>query len=417
MIVHIETHHVRTPEAARDLLSGALPLTFQLRDRKAAYPWMESTLKQLGYENLRKKERGWIKRYLEMVTGLSRAQVTRLVKQFCDTGHVRDGRGVPANAYRRRFIEEDVILLAWVDELHGTLSGPATRKLFERAYFVFGDKRFERLATISSSHIYNLRRSLGYRRRRRVVKKTVPRRIAIGERRKPHPAGKPGYLRIDTVHQGDSDGKKGVYYLNAVDEVTQMEVACCVAGISERFLMPALEYMLDAFPFPIRGFHSDNGSEYVNCPVAELLSKLNIEFTKSRARRTNDNALVESKNGSVIRKCFGHGHIPAEYAEALNAFSTNELEEYINFHKPCWFAEEHQDAKGKIRKRYRYENMMTPYEKLKSLPDAASYLKPGVTFEKLDALARRQNDQEAAERMNKARAALFASLTPSRRSA
>jgi transposase InsO family protein len=51
--------------------------------------------------------------------------------------------------------------------------------------------------------------------------------------------------------------------------------------------------LLDAFPFVIKGFHSDNGSEYINKRVAKLLEKLLIEFTKSRARHTNDNALAE----------------------------------------------------------------------------------------------------------------------------
>jgi transposase InsO family protein len=75
-----------------------------------------------------------------------------------------------------------------------------------------------------------------------------------------------------------------------------------VERISEAFLLPTLDLVLDAFPFVIRGFHSDNGSEYVNKTVAGLLNKLLIEFTKSRARRTNDNALVEEKNGAVVRK-------------------------------------------------------------------------------------------------------------------
>ena len=135
------------------------------------------------------------------------------------------------------------------------------------------------------------------------------------ERRKPCPYGQPGYLRIDSVHQGVLDGRKGLYHINAVDAVTQMEVAACVEKISERFLIPALEQMFEFLPFVILGFHSDNGSEYVNKTVAKLLKKLHVEFTKSRARHSNDNALVECKNGHVIRKQFGHAHIPQHYAD------------------------------------------------------------------------------------------------------
>ena len=109
----------------------------------------------------------------------------------------------------------------------------------------------------------------------------------------------PGFLRVDTVHQGDRDGVKGVHIVNLVDEVTQYEYVGVVRGISERFLIPALEALLLMFPFPVLGFHADNGSEYINHRMVGLLQKLRVgEFTKSRARRSNDNAPVEGKNAS-----------------------------------------------------------------------------------------------------------------------
>lgn len=112
------------------------------------------------------------------------------------------------------------------------------------------------------------------------------------------------------VHQDDQDKQKGVYRINAVEEVAQFEVACTVERISEQYLMSATSQLLECFPFVIKGFCSDNGSEYINYKVAALLQKLLIKFTKSRSRQINDNALVESKNGSVIRKLFGYSHIP-----------------------------------------------------------------------------------------------------------
>ena len=126
---------------------------------------------------------------------------------------------------------------------------------------------------------------------------------------------------MDTVHQGDLDGKKGVYHLNAVDEVTQFEIVCSVEKISERYLIPVLSALLEQFPFVILGFHADNGSEYINRHVAQLLNKLLIGLTKSRARQTNDNALVESKNGAIVRKHLGYGHIPQRFAPLINAFN------------------------------------------------------------------------------------------------
>ena len=139
--------------------------------------------------------------------------------------------------------------------------------------------------------------------------------MTIGERRRPDPQGQPGYLRVDTVHQGDRPGAKGVYHINAVDEVTQWQIVAATARISEAWLEPVLAALLRQFPFRIRGFHSDNGSEFINATVAKLLDKLLIEQTKSRPRKSGDNGLVETKNGAVIRKHIGFGHIQAAAAE------------------------------------------------------------------------------------------------------
>ena len=233
-------------------------------------------------------------------------------------------------------------------------------------------------------------------------------RIAIGERRRPTPNNRPGYLRVDSVHQGDFDGIKGIYLINAVDQVTQFEVVCAVEKISERFLLPVLEALINAFPFHITGFHSDNGSEYINHRVAALLNKLNVtEFTKSRARQTNDNALVESKNGSVVRKHLGYGHVPGRFALAVNDFTFNVLAPYLNFHRPCFFPETFIDDKGRQRKRYPYAALMTPFEKLCSIPTSADFLKPGVTLESLNALALNTSDNDAARHFNQARESFF----------
>ena len=168
---------------------------------------------------------------------------------------------------------------------------------------------------------------------------------------------------------------------------------------------------MQSFPFVIRGFHSDNGSEYINHQVAKLLNKLLIEEqTKSRSRHSNDNAQAESKNGSIVRKHLGYSHIPQRFAPLVNAFCRDHLNPYVNFHRPCLFAETITDAKGRQRKRYPYKLMMTPYEKLKSLPKAEQFLKPAITFQQLDAQASAESDDDAAQRMNDARAILFKTI-------
>jgi len=411
MIVTLKTQRLQTLEQIEAFLEGSQPLGFEPPQRSAAYEFIAQNLRRFGYARLGRAQKGVLRRYLCKVTATSRAQMTRLIAQFTRTGRIQDHRGPPARPFVRRYTREDIVRLAELDALHGTLSGPATRKLCERAWQVFADPRFERLAGLSNGHLYNLRHSPTYLRRRGSVNKTRPVNIAIAERRKPRPEGRPGFLRVDSVHQGDLNGIKGLYHINLVDEVTQFQFVGSLERISERFLVPVLEALIEAFPFTVLGFHADNGSEYINRKVARLLSKLHVqEFTKSRARRTNDNALVESKNGSVVRKHLGYAHIPGRFAQQVNEFTQKLLSPYLNFHRPCLFPTEFIDAKGRVRKRYRYEDLMTPYDKLKSLPDASLFLKPGITFEQLDEQALEISDNDAARRLNQARDQLFRSI-------
>lgn len=388
-------------------MEGNLAVTFSAPSGPAQRQWIAQTLHRFGFRSRGRADRGLLLAFLRKVTGVSRAQMTRLVAQWRQSGTLPDRRGPPAAPFTRRYTDADVAALVALDRLHGQLSGPATRKLAERAFHVFGEARYERLASISVAHLYNLRRSAGYQRQRGQIQPTRSTQIPIGQRRRPRPNGQPGFLRVDSVHQGDFDGIKGIYLINLVDAVTQYEAVFAVSRISETFLLPTLNTALATFPFIVRGFHTDNGSEYINHHVARLLDKLNIEFTKCRARRSNDNALVESKNASVIRKHLGYSHIPEQFATQVNVFTTQVLTPYINFHRPCFFPEITLDDKGRQRRRYPYQAMNTPYEKLKSLPDAARHLRPGITFQQLDQEALAMTDSQAAERLNQARKTLF----------
>lgn len=344
------------------------------------YSWLAKTLKHTGYFNLRKKDKAPVQEYMLKMTGYSRQHLTKLIAQYRQNKWIGK-KYSKRNCFTKVYSRKDIVLLAITDEQHGTLSGGITKKLCERAYLVYGDLAYSRLAKISVSHIYNLRPSKTYKSKRFVFEKTNPTTVKIGERKKPFPNNQPGYLRVDTVHQGDKDGEKGVYHINAVDEVTQLEVVSSVEKISENWLIPVLENIIETFPFKIINFHADNGSEYINHVVVKLLKKLNVTLTKTRSRHSNDNALAESKNGSIIRKHLGYMHIPQKWAPKMNNFNKNYLNPYINFHRPCYFPEIKTDAKGKEKKIYPYKTMMTPYDKLKSLPNAKQYLKTGVTFE------------------------------------
>src|SRR3972149_6204380 len=302
---------VTTVAQLTDFLSGTQAVAFTvLSDKDARYRWIQGELVRFRHLACTRRDKGVVIRYLMKASASPRQQLTRLIRHYRQTGTLQRRQRTVAG-FVRKYTSADIRLLAAMDERHDMPCGTAIKNLRARAYAVFGQTEYERLATISVSHLYNLRKSVPYTRQRRHFEKTRPTRSAIGERRRPQPLGQPGYIRLDTVHQGDLDGKKGVYHINAVDEVTQFEVVCTVEKISERYLLPALEQLLDTFPFQVLGFHSDNGSEYINKTVAALLEKLRVEFTKSRSRQSNDNALAESKNGGGGGKLFVYTITPS----------------------------------------------------------------------------------------------------------
>jgi transposase InsO family protein len=412
MVIDMNEQKLSTVAQLRAFLEGTQAVRFEVLkgDDERRYVFITEVVKRLRYPRLNRPDKGVVMRYLEHTTGYSRQHLTRLVGRAVHGQVLVKRYAAPKNGFPRKFTVHDVALLAELDALHGTLSGPATKCLLQRAVVCFGDTRYARLATISVTHLYNLRQAHGYAVHRRHWTKTRGHNVPIGVRRPPAPQGRPGFIRIDSVHQGDQDGVKGLYHINAVDCVTQFEIVATCERLSEAFLLPVIATMLDSFPFQILGFHADNGSEYINHTVAEMLDKLRVEFTKSRPRRSNDNGLAETKNGAIVRKHLGYSHIPQHFAHDVNAFCRDFLNPYINFHRPCFFPESVTDAKGKTRKRYRFEDMSTPYEKLKSLPDAATFLKPGMTFDTLDRLATAVSDNHAAHQLNEARKALFLSI-------
>lgn len=400
-------------EQMGEFLQGSRRMEFKPEGQAEVYGLIERVLSHCHYSKLGKLERGVVRAYLIKLTDLSRAQATRLIGRWNQS---REVRPLPSRrpSFPRRYRPCDVALLARVDAAHEDLSGPAIRRILQREYRVYHKPEFERLAGLSVSHLYNLRHSESYRRRRVRVEPTRGTAVSIAERRKPDPRGRPGYLRVDTVHQGQQDGKPGPYHINSVDSVTQWEVLGCCPAISENFLIPVLEEMLAQYPFPILGFHCDNGSEYINYRVAEMLTKLLAEFTKSRPCRSTDNALVEGKNGAVVRKHMGYGLIGSEWAGRIHSFCSAHLNLYLNYHRPCGFATVEVNARGKRRRHYKPDDYRTPYEKLISLPKWKSFLKPGVTAQALHRLATEHSDTEAALLMQSAKLALLSAARSSR---
>jgi hypothetical protein len=408
MIINMNDAKLGTIEEVKSFIKLSQNVSFKGSSRQEKYDWISEVWQRFKYRILKKKDKSIVKTYLLRMTGFSDAQITRLIKKKNDRGLIKVESSKEKTFFPTVYTNDDILLIGETDLHHSCLSGPATKAIFKRE-FIFGNEAFVRLKDISVSHLYNLRKSFKYLKKvGKNLTKTTPIRINIGKRKKPEPNGKPGYIRVDTVHQGDLGKVKGVYHINLVDEVTQWEIVGSVESISENFLIPILEAAIQQFPFIIIEFHSDNGSEYINYMVAKLLNKLLIDQTKSRARHTNDNALVESKNGSVIRKHMGCIHIPQKFASVINQFYNHHFNSYLNYHRPCGFATTITDKKGKQKKVYK--TYLTPYEKLKTIPNFETYLKETITPKDLEEIAKKKSDNECAKDMQEAKLSLFKSF-------
>lgn len=382
---------------------------FKSSNKKEAYAWIDKTLSKFKYLKETKKNKGVIKKYIINMTGYSGDNIDKLIARKRKTKKVFLKKRTQ-NKFETFYTREDIALLAKVVNAYQGQNGCAIKKVLFDMSNVYEDERFGRLSHISTSHIYNLKKKEVYKKHSLIYTKTNPVSVDIGERTKPKPKGVPGYLRVDSVHQGDLEKIKGVYYIHFVDEVTQWDIVVAVERISEYFLERALLEAFDQFPFGVINFHSDNGSEYINKVVSRLLKEAFIRQTKSRARHSNDNALVEGKNASTLRKQVGHTHIPQKFAPLINRFCADHLNPFLNFHRPCGFATDEIDNKGKIRKKYKEGDYKTPVDKLLSIPNVEKYLKNDVTIDKLKKKKLQQNHFDFAEKVSKARIKLFTEI-------
>lgn len=380
---------------------------FKSLSQEEAYSWIRNLLRKVKYKRLNKRNKGEVLKYLETFTGYSYEWVKELCRAYSQNKLYKK-KYERKNGFVKRYTKEDKAVLYETRKLHNDLSGKAIKKIMEDEYVIFHHEEFLTIKEISVSYLYKLLGRKGERAKSTKFYGTRPVNLALGKRAPLTLDGRPGHINVDTVHQGDKDGEKGIYHINMVDSLTQFEFVGSVGAISERYLKPLLEAMLEQFPFVIVEFHADNGSEYINKIIAGLLNKLNIALLKSRPKQTTDNAQVESKNGSIIRKHMGYIHIEKQYAPLVNSFYDAFFNEYLNYHRPCGYATEIMNKKGKVKKVY--NTYLTPYQKLKAIdPDGLS-LKQGITYDILDTIQNKMGHNEAAKFVNKEKLKLFKNI-------
>lgn len=397
MEITMDDSRINNITQIKEFLKGSQGFDFSLRKAKIEekYKFIDKVIDRLKYGKLSKKDKKVVLYYLKKITGYKKRQLLRLVSQAV-VGELKRKPYKKLHPHRI-YTSLDIKLLEKTDELHLRLSEGATKEILRREFEIFHHQNYQTISHISHSHITNLRHHQLYNNH--WVNHTKAKTIPIGITQPPENYGKPGSIRVDTVHQRE------IYHINSVDEITQWEIVVCVPQISERCMVSALEDLINQYPFIIFNFHSDRGGETINYQVSSLLHRLLIKQTKSRSYHSNDNALIETKNGSIIRKNMGWRHINQNMVDKINNYYKNYFNPYLNFHRPCAFPTITVDEKG--RKKRVYHTYLTPYDALKRITGAKKFLKPGQTFEKLDKIAYQYSDNEFAQILREEERRLF----------
>ncbi|EKD94613.1 MAG: integrase catalytic subunit [uncultured bacterium] len=394
----MDFNHLKCLDDLKAFIEGSKRFVIKAKTIEDRYLMIEKLIDKFNYLRLSKKDKHIVLKTLKILTGYKKSQLHHLIDMVV-VGSLSKKPYHRINIHRT-YTGYDIGLLEETDELHYRLSAAATHEILRREYEIFGNNKYQNISHVSVSHINNLRSMDKYKVK--YLHHTQARLVPIGETTKPEPNGNPGSIRIDTVFQSD------ICHINSVDEITQWEVIICVPQITERYLLPALEILLEEYPFIVFNFHSDRGGEYINYLVSHLLNKLLINQTKSRSRHVNDNALIEGKNGSVLRKNLGYFHINQSLVDKYNDFFIKWFNPYLNYHRPCGYITDIiTDFKGRERKVY--GQYTTPYEKLKEVSKykKQNFLKKDINFEKFDKIAYKESDNEYTAKMRKQQYRLF----------
>lgn len=200
---------------------------------------------------------------------------------------------------------------------------------------------------------------------------------------------RPGYCELDTVaHCGSSLSGDFSYTLNITDMLTGWSEEEAFIGKAQSRVIPALDRMKQRMPFPLKGADPDNGSEFINGAMIRYCMENKIEFTRGRPYKKNDNAHIEQKNWTHVRKVFGYVRVEEqEIVDLMNDLNRNELRLYKNFYQPVMkLVDKHRIGKHQQRIKRVYDIPRTPYQRTLDCPDVSEEEKAILrqTYEKLN---------------------------------
>jgi hypothetical protein len=180
----------------------------------------------------------------------------------------------------------------------------------------------------------------------------------------------PGFTEIDLVsHSGDSASGDFCYSLNLTDIHTGWTEARAVRGKGQEGVRQALEAIRQALPFPLRGIDSDNGSEFINQHLFRYCRSRAIQFTRGRPYKKDDNAHIEQKNWTPVRRLLGYVRYDTEAArEAINDLYRNELRLFQNVFLPSVKLEKKERIGSRLRRHYPAPE--TPFQRVATSPGA-----------------------------------------------
>lgn len=377
-----------------------------LKTQEDRYKFIKQTTWKLFYVRRNKKDKSKVINFLSLITDYEPHYLKRLIHKSLK-GKLNKKIYPQRNKFYKKYSSIDILLLAELDLLFKYPNGISLAQMCKLEFTYHGNNDFRTLHNISKSQIYNLRKEPRYKQLALIFTHTKKSKVMIVKRSKPKPNNTPGYIRVDSVHYGDNGEDKGCFFINLCDEVTQYEFVICVTSLLEENVIPAIVSALDFFPFKIIHFHSDNGSEFINHHLAELLNARLITQTKSRARRSTDNGLIESKNAHVVRKYFGHCFISSKHCDKINVFLKDYFYTFINFYRVCLFPTKMVNNNGKVTIKYKQDDATTPFIKLKSIDPNGICLKDGGSYKRLENEYRFDNLLSFMRKFNKELSLLF----------